>query len=194
MDLAAKGWSSFKVDQGHGQPGDLATGLSPGFSSPVFWIALSLNVIFLVIMRWSTIYGCRKCDVLIFVPLNTTANIILSVAAGMICLAEYKSVKSWPGLIAAGLSMLTGIFMLVTGPADTVGGGGNLGESTATSPKEDMETHTSHSQGDRSCVNRALFHVVSSHVSYTPPHKQKRNLDGLYPQRQLLFTGLLCCQ
>ena len=167
MDLAAKGWSSFKVDEGqYGRPGDLATGLSPGFSSPVFWIALSLNVIFLVIMRWSTIYGCRKCDVLIFVPLNTTANIILSVAAGMICLAEYKSVKSWPGLIAAGLSMLTGIFMLVTGPADTVGVGRNLGESTATSPKEDtVELPTSHSQGDRSCVNPALFHVFCSHVS-----------------------------
>mmetsp|Transcript_13026 Transcript_13026/g.14227 ORF Transcript_13026/g.14227 Transcript_13026/m.14227 type:complete len:134 (-) Transcript_13026:26-427(-) len=38
----------------------------------------------------------------------------------MICLKEYTSVKSWPGLIAAGLSMLTGIVMLVTGPADTV--------------------------------------------------------------------------
>jgi len=173
MDLAAKGWSSFKVDQGHGQPGDLATGLSPGFSSPVFWIALSLNVIFLVIMRWSTIYGCRKCDVLIFVPLNTTANIILSVAAGMICLAEYKSVKSWPGLIAAGLSMLTGIFMLVTGPADTVGGGGNLGESTATSPKEDMETATSHSQGpaERSEVS-ACTETPSSFVYLNRIHRR----------------------
>ena len=74
--------------------GDLGNlrGMSLGFSSPVFWVALSLNVIFLVILRWGTIYGCRKCDVLIFVPLNTTANIIISVASGMICLAEYTSV------------------------------------------------------------------------------------------------------
>jgi len=123
MDLAAKGWSSFKV---HGDLGNLR-GMSLGFSSPVFWVALSLNVIFLVILRWGTIYGCRKCDVLIFVPLNTTANIIISVASGMICLAEYTSVKSWPGLVAAGLSMLTGIFMLVTGPADT----GSVGSQAA---------------------------------------------------------------
>ena len=85
---------------------------------------------------------CSGCDVLMFVPLNTTANIILSVASGMICLSdarrityvlcrhgpvpkdsvhqEYKSVKSWPGLCTAGLSMLCGIFMLVTGPAETM--------------------------------------------------------------------------
>ena len=74
-------------------PGDLGNlgGMSLGFSSPVFWVSISLNVVFLVILRWGTIYGCRKCDVLIFVPLNTTANIIFSVATGMICLAEYTS-------------------------------------------------------------------------------------------------------
>ena len=114
MDLAAKGWSSSsRVSDGGG-----------GLSSPTFWTALALNVLFLILMRWSTIYGCRRCDVLIFVPLNTTANIILSVASGMICLSEYKSVKSWPGLCTAGLSMLCGIFMLVTGPAETMVGAG----------------------------------------------------------------------
>ena len=33
---------------------------SVGLSSPVFWIALTCNVLFLVLMRWSTIYGCRR--------------------------------------------------------------------------------------------------------------------------------------
>ena len=32
--------------------------------------------------------GSSGCDVLIFVPLNTTANIIFSVASGMICLSD----------------------------------------------------------------------------------------------------------
>ncbi|CAJ1338048.1 unnamed protein product [Effrenium voratum] len=112
MDLAAKGWSSTEVNE-TGRP-------SLGLSSAVFWVSLCANLIFLVLMRWATIYGCRRCDVLIFVPLNTTANIIFSVASGMICLSEYKSVKSWPGLVTAGLSMLCGIFMLVTGPAETM--------------------------------------------------------------------------
>ncbi|CAE7722601.1 NUDT14 [Symbiodinium pilosum] len=114
MDLAAKGWSSSSKASAAGP------GMSFGLASPTFWTALSLNVLFLILMRWSIIYGCRRCDVLIFVPLNTTANIIFSVAAGMICLSEYKSVKSWPGLVTAGLSMLCGIFMLVTGPAETM--------------------------------------------------------------------------
>ncbi|CAK9087717.1 Nudix hydrolase 14 [Durusdinium trenchii] len=106
MDLAAKGWSSFHVKEddfiGH-----------PLSVLPVAKQAPE------ELDGWGTIYGCRRCDVLIFVPLNTTANIILSVASGMICLAEYRSVKSWPGLVTAGVSMLCGIFMLVTGPAET---------------------------------------------------------------------------
>lgn len=128
MDLAAKGWSSSsKVSESGG-------GVSFGLASPTFWTALSLNVVFLILMRWSTIYGCRRCDVLMFVPLNTTANIILSVASGMICLSEYKSVKSWPGLCTAGLSMLCGIFMLVTGPAETMAGAGMSCNSWIESP------------------------------------------------------------
>mmetsp|Transcript_24193 Transcript_24193/g.42760 ORF Transcript_24193/g.42760 Transcript_24193/m.42760 type:complete len:251 (+) Transcript_24193:1-753(+) len=116
MDLAAKGWSSSSQDSA-------GSGLSVGLKSPTFWTALVLNVIFLILMRWSTIYGCRRCDVLMFVPLNTTTNIILSVSSGMICLSEFQSVTSWPGLVTAGLSMLCGIFMLVTGPAETMVGG-----------------------------------------------------------------------
>ncbi|CAE7352124.1 unnamed protein product [Symbiodinium sp. CCMP2592] len=128
MDLAAKGWSSSSKVSADGG------GVSFGLASPTFWTALSLNVVFLILMRWSTIYGCRRCDVLIFVPLNTTANIILSVASGMICLSEYKSVKSWPGLCTAGLSMLCGIFMLVTGPAETMAGAGMSCNSWIESP------------------------------------------------------------
>ena len=41
-------------------------------------------------------------------------------------------VKSWPGLVAAGLSMLTGIFMLVTGPADVVGSQASFSDGTET--------------------------------------------------------------
>ena len=35
--------------------------------------------------------------------------------------------KSWPGLVTAGLSMLCGIFMLVTGPAETMAAPGIAG-------------------------------------------------------------------
>lgn len=91
-------------------PGDLGDlgGFSVGFASPVFWIAISFNLIFLVILRWSTIYGCGKCDVLIFVPLNTTINIIFSVATGMICLKEYTS--------APGSQFRTFYFSLICHP------------------------------------------------------------------------------
>lgn len=106
MDLAAKGWSAA-----------LARGADNAGYSMLFWASLALNVVFLVSMRVSMIYGCKRCDVLLFVPLNTVLNIFYSVLAGMVVLQEYKEVNSWPGLLAASTSVLGGVVMLVSGPA-----------------------------------------------------------------------------
>lgn len=181
MDLAAKGWSSFHVKED-----DFIGRLDPGFSSPVFWTCLSGNVIFLVLMRWGTIYGCRRCDVLIFVPLNTTANIILSVASGMICLAEYRSVKSWPGLVTAGVSMLCGIFMLVTGPAETTPsttlsivdseGGSKQSISEEESPQSFARSGTSQSSG---LGDPEISATCASDSAISPSSKLRRRIPGL---------------
>lgn len=106
MDLAAKGWSA-----------PLAQGLDHAWYSNLFWASLALNAAFLVTMRVSMIYGCKRCDVLMFVPLNTVLNIFYSVIAGMVVLQEYQQVISWPGLISASTSVLGGVVMLVSGPA-----------------------------------------------------------------------------
>ena len=58
----------------------------------------------------------------------------------------HLEVKSWPGLVAAGLSMLTGIFMLVTGPADTVVGSQASFNEGMSAPKSRTATPVS-SQG-----------------------------------------------
>jgi len=87
-------------------------------SSPAFWIAFLTNALFLVAMRVGTIYGCAKCDVLLFVPLNTMLNVFLSVATGIVVLNEGKEVYSWVGLITSVITVVGGILMLVTGPAD----------------------------------------------------------------------------
>lgn len=60
---------------------------------------------------------------------------------------DFAEVKSWPGLVAAGLSMLTGIFMLVTGPADTGSVGSQASFSDGTETKSRDATPMS-SQGD----------------------------------------------
>ncbi|CAE8631095.1 unnamed protein product [Polarella glacialis] len=80
-------------------------------------------------MRVGTIIGCHRCDVLLFVPLNTVLNIFVSVATGMVVLEEWRQVDSWPGLVASALSITGGIMMLVTGPA-------------AQSTSEAMDTHS----------------------------------------------------
>jgi len=107
MDVAAKGWSAV-LDTG---------GVDYALASLTFWIALLINIVFLVAMRLSMIYGCKRCDVLLFVPLSTVSNILFSVLAGMAVLKEYKQVNSWPGLLAASVSVLGGVVMLVSGPA-----------------------------------------------------------------------------
>lgn len=106
MDLAAKGWSS-----------PLKSGIWSAFRSALFWLSILVNLIFLVGMRVGTIMGCNRCDVLLFVPLNTVMNILVSVATGLVVLQEWRGVTSWVGLASASLSMLGGIVMLVAGPA-----------------------------------------------------------------------------
>lgn len=106
MDLAAKGWSAA-----------LNRGVDSAWASPIFWYSLLSNVIFLISMRVSMIYGCKRCDVLLFVPLNTVLNMFYSVLAGMVVLQEWRQVISWPGLLGASTSVLGGVVMLVSGPA-----------------------------------------------------------------------------
>jgi len=71
-------------------------------------------------MRWGMIYGCARCDVLLFVPLNTVENIFLSVVTGMVVLQEWRQVENWLGLFCSALSVLGGIVLLVQGPEDTL--------------------------------------------------------------------------
>lgn len=106
MDLAAKGWSAA-----------LEHGIDAAMVMPLFWLSLTANVLFLISMRASMIYGCKRCDVLLFVPLNTVLNILYSVLAGMVVMQEWKQVISWAGLLGASTSVLGGVVMLVSGPA-----------------------------------------------------------------------------
>lgn len=107
MDLATKAWSAV-----------LKSGVASTPGSGLFWVALVINVAFLLVMRSSMIYGSRCCDVLVFVPLNTIGNILFSVATGMFCLQEADGVTSWTGLVFAAVSIISGVLMLVSGPVD----------------------------------------------------------------------------
>lgn len=108
MDLATKGWTASLH----------AGGIHGAVTSPLFWSAFLVNAFFLVAMRTSMIYGCKRCDVLLFVPLNTVFNILISVGAGLVVMEEWRQVTSWVGLTSSGLCILGGISMLVCGPAE----------------------------------------------------------------------------
>lgn len=150
MDLAAKGWSAV-LDSG---------GVNHAWTSLLFWGALLINIVFLLAMRVSMIYGCKRCDILLFVPLSTVSNIFYSVLAGMAVLKEYKQVISWPGLLAASVSVLGGVVMLVSGPArsddDEYPGGeeehSDIEESALVplAPESDFQEGPSSSRSDRS--------------------------------------------
>lgn len=107
MDVAAKGWSA-ALDTG---------GIDHAWNSLTFWVCFIANCIFLLSMRISMIYGCKRCDVLLFVPVSTVSNILYSVLAGMVVMKEYRQVVSWPGLLSASFVVLGGVVMLVSGPA-----------------------------------------------------------------------------
>merc|ERR1712194_448761 len=100
MDVACKGWSAV-----------LSGGIDHAWVSWRFWAALAVNVLYLVGMRVSMIYGCKRCDVLLFVPLHTVLNIFFSVLVGMVILRESEGVESWVGLVAASTSVLGGVVM-----------------------------------------------------------------------------------
>lgn len=74
-------------------------GKSGGLESGLFWAAFLSNVAFLIIMRAGTIYGCAKCDVLLFMPINTVLNVFLSVVTGMVALGRVR------GLLPQGSSI-----------------------------------------------------------------------------------------
>merc|ERR1712176_841462 len=59
-----------------------------------------------------------RCNVLVFVPLNTVFNVILSGFTGMIVLNEGRNVISFTGISFSLISILAGITLLVSGPAD----------------------------------------------------------------------------
>jgi len=107
MDVAAKGWAA-----------PLKLGPARALQSELFWISVVANLLFLVGMRAGTIIGCHRCDVLLFIPCSTVMNIFVSVATGLVVLEEWKEVKSWTGLASSSLTVLGGIIMLVTGPAE----------------------------------------------------------------------------
>ncbi|CAJ1388052.1 unnamed protein product [Effrenium voratum] len=107
MDVAAKGWAAA-----------LKLGPAAALESALFWISVVVNVIFLVGMRVGTIIGCHRCDVLLFIPISTVLNIFVSVATGLVVLEEWQQVDSWTGLASSSLTVLGGIIMLVTGPAE----------------------------------------------------------------------------
>lgn len=121
MDVAAKGWAA-----------PLKTGPARALQSELFWISVVANLIFLVGMRAGTIIGCHRCDVLLFIPCSTVMNIFVSVATGLVVLEEWKEVKSWTGLASSSLTVLGGIIMLVTGPAE--------GDSERSAKDSDSET------------------------------------------------------
>jgi len=111
MDVATKGWAAALRDDPQ-----------KGIWSPLFWVSFVTQAGFFVISKWGMIYGCSRCDVLIFVPLNIVLNIFFAVAAGMVVLgeaAQVPSARSWFGLLASWLCVVTGILMLVSGPAGT---------------------------------------------------------------------------
>jgi hypothetical protein len=99
-------------------------------------------------MRVGTIIGCNRCDVLLFVPLNTVMNIFVSVATGLVVLQEWRGVTSWVGLTSASLSMLGGIVMLVAGPAQhpevsDTSDDGRLTSETASQPQQQLRASSS---------------------------------------------------
>jgi hypothetical protein len=109
MDLATKAWSAVLRD-----------GVNIAARSPLFWLAVAANLSLYLVMRSGMIYGCRHCDVLTFVPLHMVFNIFMSVLTGMTSLQEYETVTSWPGLSCTTVSILSGIFMLISGPATVI--------------------------------------------------------------------------
>ncbi|CAE7536871.1 unnamed protein product [Symbiodinium natans] len=123
MDVAAKGWAA-----------PLKLGPGPALQSQLFWISVVCNLVFLVGMRAGTIIGCHRCDVLLFIPCSTVMNIFVSVATGLVVLEEWKEVKSWTGLASSSLTVLGGIIMLVTGPAE-----GDTERSTRSTESSDSE-------------------------------------------------------
>lgn len=113
MDVAIKGWSAAVHHD------DVSGFNDTNFpTEALFWVAFVVNVIFLTVMRVGTIYGCAKCDVLLFVPINQVLNVFLSVATGMVVLDEGRNIYSWIGLVFATISVFGGILMLVHGPAE----------------------------------------------------------------------------
>mmetsp|Transcript_158358 Transcript_158358/g.507908 ORF Transcript_158358/g.507908 Transcript_158358/m.507908 type:complete len:510 (+) Transcript_158358:187-1716(+) len=160
MDLSAKGWSA-ALDRGFGN----------AVQTPLFWSSLAFNVLFLVMMRAGMIYGCKRCDVLLFVPLNTVLNIFYSVLAGMVVLQEWKQVISWPGLLGASTSVLGGVVMLVTGPATQRDDRGESHESWASRTDDSSEDTISLTEME-DCVR-----------SSTSPPRQRLDFEGVSPLR-----------
>jgi len=110
MDIATKGWAAAVRDDEN------------ALESPLFWVSFITQAAFFIVSKWGMIYGCSRCDVLIFVPLNIVLNIFFAVAAGMVVLGEASQVpgaKSWFGLTASWLCVVAGILLLVSGPAQT---------------------------------------------------------------------------
>jgi len=138
MDVAGKGWLGVLRDLGK----------SGGLESGLFWAAFLSNVAFLIIMRAGTIYGCAKCDVLLFMPINTVLNVFLSVVTGMVVLDEGRNVYSWSGVTFSMISVIGGIVMLVTGPAQGIVEEEHTGDecpadSTALAPTKSLESSRS---------------------------------------------------
>jgi len=160
MDLSAKGWSAA-----------LERGFGNAVQTPLFWSSLAFNMLFLVMMRAGMIYGCKRCDVLLFVPLNTVLNIFYSVLVGMVVLQEWKQVISWPGLLGASTSVLGGVVMLVTGPAAQRDDRGESHESWASRTDDSSEDTISLAEME-DCVRNS-----------TSPSRPRLDVEGVSPLR-----------
>jgi len=167
MDVACKGWSAV-----------LSHGVDYAWTSWRFWAALGINIIYLIGMRVSMIYGCKRCDVLVFVPLNTVLNIFFSVLVGMVIMHESDQVQTWVGLVASSLSVLGGVIMLVSGPGATDAHDDHIRNSSGNLEISDSDEEFP-IPGVRTPVNNSdqdLLYNDSSRIPTAPTQSRFRSL------------------
>mmetsp|Transcript_5067 Transcript_5067/g.13916 ORF Transcript_5067/g.13916 Transcript_5067/m.13916 type:complete len:676 (+) Transcript_5067:156-2183(+) len=104
MDLSAKGYT-----------GAIANTRDDVFwSSGIFWLSLLVFIASAIVMRGSYVYGCKACDLLVFIPLNTMLIIFISAATGFFVMEEWRTVESWDVFCASYLVIFLGINLLVS--------------------------------------------------------------------------------
>lgn len=103
MDLSAKGYT-----------GSIGNTASAFLGSAIFWISLMVFAVSAVVMRGYYVYGCKACDVLVFIPLNTMLTILMSAATGFAVMEEWRTVEDWDAFFASYLVIFLGVYLLCT--------------------------------------------------------------------------------